>query len=191
MRLISFMAAFSAFAALLLPPMAHAGPGHDHGHDHGGAAPATAGPALPRFAAVSDSFELVGVLNGKQLTLYLDRAADNTPVTDAQIELEIGDTKLKAEKRDDVFEVVLAAAPKPGVLPTTATVTVGKEVDLLAGELDVPEEAHSHGAAHAHGWKRYAVWAAAAFAALATLAALTFIGRRFAARRQRRTGVTA
>lgn len=42
------------------------------GHDHGEAPAAAAGSALPRFSAGSELFELVGVLNGKQLTLYLD-----------------------------------------------------------------------------------------------------------------------
>ena len=42
------------------------------GHDHGEATTSAGGPALPRFTAVSETFELVGVLNGKQLTLYLD-----------------------------------------------------------------------------------------------------------------------
>jgi hypothetical protein len=158
------------------------------GHDHGDAAPAATGPALPRFAAVSETFELVGVLNGKQITLYLDRAADNAPVTDAQIELEIGGTKFKAERHDDAFEVLLAAVPKPGVLPITATVTAGQEVDLLAGELDLHEEAHAEEAAHVHSWKEYASWAAAA---LALLAVLILIGRRLAASRQRRAGAAA
>ena len=54
------------------------------GHDHGDAAPAATGTALPRFAAVSETFELVGVLDGKQVTLYLDRFADNAPVRGAQ-----------------------------------------------------------------------------------------------------------
>lgn len=93
-------------------------------------------PLLPRFAAASETFELVGVLNGKQITLYLDRAADNSPVTDAQIEIEIAGTKLKAEKHEGAYEVALAAEPKPGVLPVTATVTAGTEADLLAGEFD-------------------------------------------------------
>jgi cobalt-zinc-cadmium efflux system outer membrane protein len=35
------------------------------GHDHGEAPAAPAGPALPRFAATSDLFELVGVLDGQ------------------------------------------------------------------------------------------------------------------------------
>jgi hypothetical protein len=184
MRLTSLLAALSFVAALLLPPLARAG----EGHDHGDAAPAATGPALPRFAAVSDSFELVGVLNGKQITLYLDRAADNAPVTDAQIELEIGGAKFKAEKHEDAYEVVLAAAPQPGVLPITATVTAGKEVDLLAGELDLHEEVHADEAAHVHSWKEYVGWAAGALAALAIL---ILIARRFAASRQRRAGAAA
>jgi hypothetical protein len=181
MKPTSFLAALSFVAAALLPPMAHAGPGHDHGD----AAPAVTGPALPRFAAVSESFELVGVLSGKQIMLYLDRAADNAPVTDAQIELEIAGAKFKAEKFEDAYEVVLPEAPKPGVLPITATVTAGQEVDLLAGELDLHEEAHADQATHTHSWSEYAGWAAGAIGALFVL---ILIGRRFAASRQRSAG---
>jgi len=184
MRFTPLLAAMSVIAALLLSPQARAG----EGHDHGDATPAPTGPALLRFAAVSEAFELVGVLEGRRLVLYLDRTADNAPVTDAQIELEIAGTKLKAEKHDDAYDVMLAAAPKPGVLPITATVTAGKEVDLLAGELDLHEPAHAEEAAHVHSWKEYAGWAAAAVAALVVL---TLVGRRVVAARQRRAGVAA
>ncbi len=87
------LAALSLAAFLLgagLPAVA--GPGHDHGD----AAPAATGSALPRFAAVSETFELVGVLDGKQVTLYLDRFADNAPVRGAKIELEIAGAKFSA-----------------------------------------------------------------------------------------------
>lgn len=187
MKPSSLLAALATVAAFLMPPLVHAGPGHDHGD----AAPTSTGPALSRFTAASETFELVGVLNGKQITLYLDRAADNAPVIDAQIELEIAGVKLKAEKHEDAFEVVLAAEPKPGVLPITATVTAGQEVDLLAGELDLHEEAHANEAAHVHSWKEYAGWGAGALAALAALIALIVIGRRIAAGRQRTTGAVA
>jgi hypothetical protein len=154
------------FVATVLAAPAWAG----EGHDHGDAAPAVAGQALPRFSAVSETFELVGVLSGKQITLYLDRFADNSPVRDAQIELEIGGTKFKAEKQgEDEYEVVLPEAPKEGVLPVTATVTAGTEVDLLVGELDIHEAAHADEAAHTHSWTEVAGWAAAGVAALALL----------------------
>ncbi len=117
----------------------------------------------------------MGVLDGRQLTLYLDRAADNAPVIGAQIELEIGGAphKLeiggaphKATVQDEVYALTLPAAPQPGVLPVTATVTAGAEMDLLAAELEIPE-------------------------AVAALAALVFAGRRVAAGRRARTGAAA
>jgi hypothetical protein len=179
------LAALALSALLLAAPWVRAA--DDHGHDHGAAAPT--GQALPRFAAVSEAFELVGVLEGKHLTLYLDRAADNAPVTDAQIELEIAGVKFKAARHGtDEYEVTLAAEPKPGVLPITATVSVGKEVDLLAGELDLHEAAHPDTPAHAHSWRGYATWGAAA---LAALAAMVFIGRRLRGTRQLRSGGAA
>lgn len=84
-------------AALFTTAPAWAGEGHDHGET----APAAVGQALPRFSAVSETFELVGVLSGKQITLYLDRFSDNSPVRDAQIEFEIGNAKFKADKQGE------------------------------------------------------------------------------------------
>ncbi len=178
------LVALSLATFLFAPGAAQA----DDGHDHGGAPAAATGPSQPRFAAVSDAFELVGVLNGKQITLYLDRSADNSPVREAQIELEIVGAKFKAAKHgDDEYEVVLAEAPKAGVLPITATITAGKEVDLLAGELDIHEDAHAD-EAHVHSWKEYTGWA---LGGIAVLALLVFAGRRAMASRRARSGGAA
>lgn len=140
--------------ALCARAPAWAGPGHDHDHDHDGPAPA-AGPGLPRFAAASELFELVGVLDGLRLTLYLDAAATNEPLREAEIELEIGALKLKAQPQEDgSFQATLAQPLPAGVLPVTATVTTAGEADLLAGELDLSPDA-ARGAheepAHGHG----------------------------------------
>jgi hypothetical protein len=185
MKLFHLLVAIPLAACLLAPALALAGDGHDHGE----AAPTASGPALPRFAAVSDLFELVGVLNGKQITLYLDRAADNSPVAEAQIELEIGGKKFKAAKQGtDEFEVVLPEAPKSGVLPIIATVSAGTDADLLAGELDIHEAAHTDEPTHVHSWKEYAGWAAGG---LAVLAVLAIAGRRVLASRHVRVGGAA
>jgi hypothetical protein len=175
-------------ALLLIPGLALASEGHDHDH---GDAPAATGPALPRFAAVSETFELVGVLAGRQLTLYLDRSTDNSPVTEAQIELDIAGVKYQAGKHGtDEFEVVLAQVPAPGVLPITAMVTAGNEVDLLAGELDIHEAAHAEEPApsHTHAWYEYAGWVGGGIAALVLLG---LAGRRWAAALRLRTGGAA
>ncbi|MBV2163647.1 MAG: hypothetical protein KUL80_05190 [Comamonas sp.] len=182
MKLPSLLAMFG-LTALLLSVSAHA----DDGHGHGEAAPVASGPALARFTAASDAFELVGVLNGRNITLYLDRTADNVPVVDAQIELEIAGEKHVAQPHEDFYEVELAVEPAPGTLPIAATVKAGEATDLLTGELDHHDEDAEH-ADRTRSWPRYAAWAAGLVAAFATLFTL---GRRMASSRSRCTGGAA
>lgn len=160
------LALLLALACFTVP--AHAG--GDHDHDHGPATPATTTPAAPRLVAESETFELVGVLQGARLTLYLDRFADNQPVPGAVLELEVGGQPLKAVAlADGRYEATLPSAPAPGVLPVTISVTAGAEMDLLAGELDVPGEAadaHGHAATPSLALAT-AGWAAAAVLGLA------------------------
>lgn len=152
-----------SWAALttLITPTALAGEDHDHGE-----APAAAGgTAAPRFSAVSETFELVGILNGKQLTLYLDRFADGSPVKDAKLELELGGTRVAVESHaEGEFETTLAQELKPGVIPVTATIVAGEETDLLAGELDLHDETASVASGQSRGWQAVGVWAIVAMA---------------------------
>lgn len=145
----------------------------DAGHDHGEATPTVDGPALPRFTAVSELFELVGVLDGRRLTLYLDHAASNAPVQGAKLELEVAGARVAVQPKADgegEFEVMLAAAPQAGVTAVTATVLAGQDSDLLAAELDIHEHAPApavHGTPAA--WPALAGWAVAALLALVLL----------------------
>lgn len=153
-----------AIAATLLGPVSA-----DDGHNHDAGPAAAAGPALPRFVAASDLFELVGVVDGRQLTVYLDRFADNAPVKDARVELELGSAKVALkENAAGEFEGTLTSALSPGVIAVVATVAAGTETDLLAGDLHVHDGAHGP-AAHSHSWREYAGWGAAAIAAVALL----------------------
>ena len=164
------LAIILTLAGLLAAPSAQAGPGGDEGHAHGNEPAQAAGPTQPRFAATSELFELVGVVNGTQLTLYLDHSADNSPVKGAKLELELGGSKIEVKPRaDGEFDASLAQPLKPGVTPVTATVTAGTETDLLAGEFNIAE-APQAAAAPAQGWRRYAAWSAAGLGLLAALA---------------------
>lgn len=150
----------------------------DEGHSHDAPAAAT-GPALPRFSAVSEAFELVGVVNGKQLAIYLDRFADNSPVPDAKLELEVGGKKVPVSVHaPGEYEATLAEELKPGVTPVTVTLEVKGETDILAGEVDIHEDEHEE--ADAFNWKRYAVWGGGA---LLALGAATYLARRRVSRR--------
>jgi hypothetical protein len=123
------------------------------GHDHGEAPATTADAALPRFVASSDKLELVGVLNDRQLALYLDRRADNSPVDDARIELEIGNHKLLANRTGaGEFAATLKESLPSEELPVTASVVLGDDADLLAGSLDLHPDSHAEPAT-APSWK--------------------------------------
>ena len=156
-------------ATVLSAPLpALAGPGHDHGD---APAAAAAGMALPRFAATSELFELVGVLDGQKIALYLDHAGDNSPVKDARLELDIAGTSVPVTRvAEGEFQATLAAPLAEGVSPVTATVAAGTDTDLLAGEIDLHPVAHSDAAPA--GWDcRTALIAGAVAAVLLALAA--------------------
>jgi len=180
----NFLVGWSLLALLWAMPAQAA---DEHGHDHDAPAAST-GPALPRFSAVSDAFELVGVVSGKQLTVYLDRFADNAPVKDAKVDLEIGSEKLALEQHaEGEYAGTLAQELKPGVIAVTAAIVAGGESDILAGELDLHEEAVAH-ETHVRGWRQYAAWAAVA---VVVLGAIAWAMRRRANARSARIGGAA
>ena len=171
----SAVAALMALTLLLLSPMALAGAGHGHG----AADSKFSGSALPRFAAVSEEFELVGIVEGQRITLYLDRFADNTQVRNAQIEIEITGKRYAAEKRgDDVYEINLKEELKSGLIAVTATINAGEVTDLLATELDMHK--NDRGQMTRISWKAVALWTGAALLVLFAFAA----ARRFRNRGQ-------
>jgi hypothetical protein len=125
---------------------------------------------LPRFAATSEEVELVGVLNGKQLTLYLDRSDDNSPINGAEIEVELAGNPYKAQKHGDgEYEILLKETLKPGVIGVTAVVRAGDLNDLLAADLDLPQDDHDHG--HQHSGRAPFMWVGIGLLALLLMGA--------------------
>jgi hypothetical protein len=185
LALSKYLAIALTLASLCVAPIVQAGAGHDHGDK---AAPQAPNAAQPRFAATSDLFELVGVVNGTQLTLYLDRASDNSPVKGATLELELDGTKIDVKPHaEGEFEATLSQPLKSGIVPVTVTVVAGQETDLLAGEIDLREPTLSV-APQARNWEKVAGWTAAG---LALLAALGWLVRRASGRHAPRVGGAA
>jgi hypothetical protein len=159
------------------------------GHDHGDAPAVVADSALPRFAATSELFELVGVIDGRKVTLYLDYSATNAPVKDARLELEIGGQKLTVSPHAaGEFEATLAQALPVGVTSVTATVITPKDSDLLAGEIDLHEAPHNDAEKHVHSRTEQAGWV---LGGLTALGLLVWLGRRVMGRRQALAGGAA
>ena len=175
--LLAVLLATASFCSL-------AGEGHDHGEAPAGAG----GPAKPRFTATSEAFELVGVVNGKHITLYLDHAADNSPVKDAKLELDLGGTKIAVQPHGEgEFEATLAKELQPGEISVSATVVAGAVTDLLAGDLDIHADTHAD-SAQGTTWKTYTFWA---FGGLMALVLLGFALRRMNTQRNNRLGGAA
>jgi hypothetical protein len=143
-RFISFFTG-TALSLALISGIAIASPGDDHSHD---AAPqAAAGPASPRFEAHSDVFEVVGILGGSELSIFVDRFADNAPVLKAKVEIESGKTQMVGQFHEDHGDYSFDAKSfqKPGSYPISLTLAAGDDVDILAGNLVVSDDTDGHG----------------------------------------------
>jgi hypothetical protein len=126
--------------AMLLLPILSFGHGDE---DHGEAAkPAKVTSAAPRAEAQTDLFELVLTAHNGLLTVYLDRFADNQPVSDAKVEIESGNWKALANALEGgAYQLAAPQFAAPGSYPLVFTVTAGDDADLLETTLVIGEAA--------------------------------------------------
>lgn len=180
----------AGFALLMLTsPPVFASPGaHGPNGEHLDAAPqagANSGPT-PRFEAQSEAFELVGRLQGGELSILINRFATNEPVLNATVEVETGNLKAPAKFHADMGDYaiddasMLKALSAPGDHAMVITVLAGNDADLLDGTLTMSgaaqgDHGHAHDDGHAHGRFR-TVWLALALAVLAAVG--WFFGRK-------------
>ncbi|HYN39825.1 MAG TPA: efflux RND transporter periplasmic adaptor subunit, partial [Rhodospirillales bacterium] len=111
------------------------------GHDHG--APAvTVTAAAPRVEASSEGFELVGIVNGGAMRVFLDRFASNEPVTSATIDVTVDGVAARAEPQPDgSFLVEAPWLATTGATDVVFAIDTGETSDLLIGTLDLPSAA--------------------------------------------------
>ncbi|KPH79432.1 hypothetical protein AE618_19175 [Bosea vaviloviae] len=125
-----------ALASLLstVPLAAH------EGHDHGAPPAAVPTAGSPRIALHSDAYELVGILLGDRLTLFLDRYAGNAPVTDAGLVVTIGIGADVAATPTPEGTYVVASDRLVGAGPLELVVAIAHPGgdDLLIGTLERP-----------------------------------------------------
>ena len=126
----------------LAAPGAH-GPNGEHLD-----APATTGgiaatAVRPRFEARSETFELVGHMQGGELSMLINRYDTNEPVLDAKVEMESGDRRASAKFHADLGDYAvddpafLEALSKEGEHALLITIVAGSDSDLLDATLRV------------------------------------------------------
>lgn len=150
--------AFAAFLAVSMTVFAAPG-AHGPDGEHLDAAPTTsAGPAAayPRFVTQSETFELVGRLQGGELSMFINRYETNEPVLDAEVEVESGELKARAKFHSDMGDyavddaALLNALAAEGQHPLLITIVAGADSDLLDGTLVVAAIDHAHDDDHEH-----------------------------------------
>ncbi len=122
-------------ALFVAPPASVAHEGHDHGPPAAGGA----SPPSPRVVATSERYQLVGIVEGEVLVIYLDRAADNSPVTTATMDVAIDGTSIKAEvQKSGTYEIISPRLKTPGSHEVLVTLGEGGISDLLIGTVIIP-----------------------------------------------------
>ena len=123
----------SALLQMALPAIAH------EGQDHGPVGGTSANPAFPRVTAVSETYQLVGIVEGEVLVIYLDRFADNTPVTSAVLEVTIDGTAVPAEiQKNGTYEIMSPRLKVAGGHEVLISIAESSTTDLLVGMLSIP-----------------------------------------------------
>ena len=128
---------------LLLPGLFLPGGLFAHaGHDHGSTESTPAASQWPRFETQTGKIELVGVLRGDGLYLYLDDFASNAPITGATVEVELEDQVwLSSEIEPGLYLLDDTRLHQPGHHPLVIIVAAAGLDDLLVATLEVPETA--------------------------------------------------
>jgi hypothetical protein len=184
----------AALLLLLATLVQLAGPSAVHAHSE--AAPAAAGPAAasvlePRVEAASPDVELLGIVEGTRLTVYLDHYATNVPIDGAKVSLERNGESFDAQPAGDgTYRFDLPWLATPGSHALLFTVIGADLSDLLTATLEIPAPSGGSAAAagglqaHLSWWPglqpRY--WIAAV---LGTLALLAFAVIALSSRRRR------
>jgi len=110
------------------------------GHDHGGpaAAPLPIQALSSKFVAVSEDFEVVGVLSRDALTLYLDDTRTNQPIDGATLEITADALAGMAEREaSGTYRLALKTPLPVGTYALTLSIDAAQGSDLLTAKLDV------------------------------------------------------
>ena len=137
-RLLPCAASAVMFGVALLAVVSHAS-AHE-GHDHEPAATPMPVTVSPRAVATGDEFEAVAILKSGELVIFVDRFADNTPVTTATVAVTVGTLELKVPSAaDGTYRVAWPAVAKSGRHDVVINIQDGATADLLIATLEVPQ----------------------------------------------------
>jgi membrane fusion protein, heavy metal efflux system len=116
---------------------------HEGGHEDDDATRSTlSSSTYPRVTAHSEFYELVAIVRGGRLSIYLDHFATNEPVADAKVKVAIGDTEpVDAEPTENgVYTISFPRLARTGSIEVVFSVTAASGDDLFVGALTLPPD---------------------------------------------------
>lgn len=141
---------FGCLAGLLFSlsvSLAHEG--HDHGDDEKSAVVSS---AFPRVTARSDVYEVVGILKNGELSIFIDDAVSNEPVTDAKLQVTIGDAgAIEAKRAPDGYTVALPDPNRTGSVEVIFAINASKGDDLLVDSFTLTPQPAETSPQYDHG----------------------------------------
>ena len=123
------------------------------GHDEMQPAAAVGAAGLPRLVTGSETYELVAVLEGERLTIYLDRFEDNAPVTEANITVTVNDEPLIAQPSGDgTYSISSKRFAGRGLVELVFDIKAKDGDDLLIGKFTLAGSAQDARSPEALPW---------------------------------------
>jgi cobalt-zinc-cadmium efflux system membrane fusion protein len=150
---VPFVVRHLAALAALLCWMATAPAAAHEGHDLEPAEAAAASYGLPRLVANSESYELAAVLESTRLVIYLDRFADNSPVTDAHMTVTVNEEPVVAEATGDgTYSIMSKLFERGGLFELVFDIKAPETDDLLIGKLSLASAGSAGGSSDSMPW---------------------------------------
>lgn len=164
-----FKTVFFVFSVSVFSGQVAAGPGHDHGD----ALPAVVGEAWPRVVMESDLFEAVAILKGQTFEIFVDHAATNAPVENAELAILLNGESVPLELHNvGEFDAVLPNSMVGKNIDLAMRITVGDQSDVLTGQLLMDDHDHDHADEEHEHLLEYMAMAGAVLLALVLIALL-------------------
>jgi hypothetical protein len=175
-----------ASSLALAAPGAH---GPDGEHIDAPGTSSTTAQATPRTETFTENFELVATLYSSELSVLVDDYNTNTPILNAQLQVEVGDLTAQATFHEDAGDyafddpALLQVLQQPGKHELIFTLVKDQQSDLLLATLDTAGEAADHAGHDDHGHEHGLLdsplgWIAAALALLLLIALVLRVRRK-------------
>jgi membrane fusion protein, heavy metal efflux system len=131
-----FLANIAAIILVFVPHPAYAHGDDDHSSVENSSA---LNEAKPRIEARTGTLELVAAVDSGDMTIWIDRWADNVPITDADVNVTIDGRSQSAKSGGGVYTISDAKLDIAGGHQLAFVITRAGDIESLSARIDLPK----------------------------------------------------